>query len=62
MVRVDETSEWSCEREGCPSIAHRVVLDLGDKVADGALLGRTFRYQTQAAPEGLSLAGYQPQP
>ena len=60
MVRVDETAERSCEREGCQSIAHRIVLDLGDKVADGALLGRTFRYQSQAAPEGLALARYEP--
>src|ERR1700678_2336333 len=60
MVRVDETSERSCKREGCQSIAHRVVLDLGDKVTDGALLGWTFRYQSKAAPEGFALTWYEP--
>jgi hypothetical protein len=59
MVRVEKTPERTSEREGVESISNYVVLNLGDKIADGALLRRTFPDEFKRSPQGLALCGNQ---
>src|SRR5260370_359502 len=56
-VGVEKPPERTCEREGIQTVTHRIVLNLGDEIADRALLRRTFTDEFKRSPQRLALRG-----
>src|SRR5579875_901387 len=56
-IGVEKAPERAGERKGAEPVADRLVLHLGDEVADGPLLRRRLGDERHRAPERLALVG-----